>query len=274
MEHIRFSQIAAMNEHFVLQTFESFLECVVQCGINNIELWAGLPHLYAPDMTQDKISTIKKQISSRNLSLICYTPEQCVYPYNIAAKEAEIREYSLDYFFKNLEIASELEAPMLQIVPGWGYRNEPREEALKRSMDSIERICKRSVNLGIRIVLEALEENESNLIRNAIELRDVLNTINLPNLGAVIDTCPMAAAGEDFIISHQYLNDRIWHSHFIDSEHLVWGDGDLPLRKYLRQLDQLEYKGFLTIEVLNDKYLLCPEKALVKSAEAITKYLA
>ena len=83
MKNLNFSQVAAMNEHFILQTLESFLDCAVCSGVHNIELWAGLPHLYAPDMTPDKVKRIREKIRERELELICYTPEQCIYPYNI-----------------------------------------------------------------------------------------------------------------------------------------------------------------------------------------------
>ncbi len=274
MKNLNFSQVAAMNEHFILQTLESFLDCAVCSGVHNIELWAGLPHLYAPDMTPDKVKRIREKIRERELELICYTPEQCIYPYNIAAREEGLREYSITYFMKNLEIASELDAPMFQIVPGWGYRNEPRTDALERSMDSIRCIVERAEKLGIRVVLEALEEEESNLIRTSSELKEVLDILNMPNLGAIIDTCPMAAAGEDFVRCHEILGKKIWHTHFIDRQHLAWGDGDLPMVSYLEQLDRFDYKGYLTLEVLNDRYLLYPEKALGQGIAEMKKYLA
>ena len=40
MKNLNFSQVAAMNEHFILQTLESFLDCTVCIGVHKIELWA------------------------------------------------------------------------------------------------------------------------------------------------------------------------------------------------------------------------------------------
>lgn len=54
MVDLSFSQVAAMNEHFVLHTFSSFLDSAERSGIHKIELWAGLPHLYAPDTTPQR----------------------------------------------------------------------------------------------------------------------------------------------------------------------------------------------------------------------------
>ena len=105
MVNLSFSQVAAMNEHFVLHTFSSFLDSAERSGIRKIELWAGLPHLYAPDTTPQKVNDIARQLRRRQIELICYTPEQCVYPFNIAAKDPELQKYSLEYFLRNLKIA-------------------------------------------------------------------------------------------------------------------------------------------------------------------------
>ena len=56
-------------------------------------------------------------------------------------------------------------------------------------------ICQEAERLGIRVVLEALEDEESNLIRTATELREAIDQVGAKNLGAIVDTCPMAAAG-------------------------------------------------------------------------------
>ena len=77
MVDLSFSQVAAMNEHFVLHTFSSFLDSAERSGIHKIELWAGLPHLYAPDTTPQKVNDIARQLRRRQMELICYTPEQC-----------------------------------------------------------------------------------------------------------------------------------------------------------------------------------------------------
>lgn len=274
MVDLSFSQVAAMNEHFVLHTFSSFLDSAERNGIHKIELWAGLPHLYAPDTTPQKVNDIARQLRRRQMELICYTPEQCVYPFNIAAKDPELWKYSLEYFLRNLEIAGALEAPMFQIVPGWGLRTEPRQEALKRSLESVGVICRAAERLGIRVVLEALEEEESNLIRTAAELREAIDQVGAKNLGAIVDTCPMAAAGEDFEASYRVLGDKLWHTHFIDSVHQAWGDGVFPLERWLRQLDEHRYEGILTMEILNDRYLLDPSSALEKSARALRSLLS
>lgn len=66
----------------------------------------------------------RKKIRSHHLNVICYTPEQCMYPVNIASREKGIRDWSVNYLKRSLEIASQMEAPRTLITIGQGYRNE------------------------------------------------------------------------------------------------------------------------------------------------------
>ncbi|MBR8644792.1 hypothetical protein KEH51_11300, partial [[Brevibacterium] frigoritolerans] len=61
-------------------------------GINSIELWGGEPHLYVYRNILGNIRGLRREIKSRNMKIICYTPEQCIYPYNIASSDAHWRK--------------------------------------------------------------------------------------------------------------------------------------------------------------------------------------
>lgn len=262
MNKVDRSQIAGMNEHFRRYSLEFFLDSMVGLGIKNIELWAASPHLYMEDVTYAEVSWIRKKIEQRQLKLICVTPEQCIYPVNIAAKEQNVRERSVNYFFKSLEVTSELGANMLQIVPGKGYFDEPVEEAWKRSRESLEKIAKKAETFDITVVLEALEMKESNLINNLSSLKRMLNEVGSSHLQAVIDTCSMAAAGETFGDCFRELGKDVRHIHFVDSSHLSPGDGTLPLSQFIDEIIRHNYNGYLTLEIVSSRYITDPVKPL------------
>jgi fructoselysine 3-epimerase len=255
-------QFAGMNEHFRRYSLDVFLDSMVRLGIENIELWAASPHLYMEDVTYAEVGRIRKEIDRRQLKLICVTPEQCIYPVNIAAKEPDVRERSVKYFLKSLEVTAELGANMLQIVPGKGYFDEPVEDAWKRSRESLEMITKKAETLGMTVVLEALEIKESNLINNLSTLKRMLEEVGSSHLQAVIDTCSMAAAGETFSDCFRELGKDLRHIHFVDSGHLAPGDGTLPLSQYLEEISRHDYKGYLTLEIVSSRYINDPVKPL------------
>lgn len=77
--------IAGMNITFRHFPFNYFLDCMDNLGINGIELWGGEPHLYVYRNILGNIRSLRREIKSRNMKIICYTPEQCIYPYNNAS---------------------------------------------------------------------------------------------------------------------------------------------------------------------------------------------
>lgn len=272
MGKVQRSQIAGMNEHFRRFSLEYFLDSMVELEVDHIELWAASPHLYIEDVSFTEVCRVRQEIERRNLKLICVTPEQCIYPVNIAAKEPIVRERSISYFLKSLEVTSELGAIMLQIVPGRGYYDEPVEEVWGRSRDSLAQIAEKAGSLGITVVLEALETKESNLIPHLSALKRMLKEVGSPHLKAVIDTCPMAASGESFDDCFQAMGEDLRHIHFVDYGHLTWGDGTLPLTQYLDQIGNHEYAGFLTLEIVSSRYITDPKQAVKRALEYFQCY--
>lgn len=97
--------------------------------IENLELWAGEPHLFVYRNALRNIRTLKKEIRIRGLKVICYTPEQCVYPYNLAASDDHWRKISIDYFTDNLYAALELGADKMLVTSGIGDFSRSQEES-------------------------------------------------------------------------------------------------------------------------------------------------
>ncbi|CAH1198798.1 Fructoselysine 3-epimerase [Paenibacillus plantiphilus] len=267
MTHLNRSQIAGMNENYRLFPLTYFLDSMVELEIEAIELWAGAPHLYIEDLQLAQVRDIRKQIESRGLKLICYTPEQCQYPFNIAAKEPQLHRRSMSYFMKSLEAAAELGTNLFQTVPGWGYFDEPMEEGWERARDSLAALTDRAGELGITIVLEPLERRGTNLITDLPSLRRMLEEIKSSHLKVIIDTCPMAAAGESFEDYFQTFGKDVKHIHFVDSLHRAWGDGHFPLPAFLRDIDNYSYEGYLTLEI-------CARSTFANPAEAVRQSLA
>ena len=266
--------IAGMNFHYAHYPFDYFLESMKSLGIEKIEIWGASPHLYVNDLQMTQINVIKKKIKEQGLEVICFTPEQCVYPVNIAAQEDYIRERSIKYFEKSLQVCHQLEVAMLLITPGWGYLSQPVEEAWSRSRDALAGLAGQAGKLGICLALEPLTPQESNLITELSSLKRMLSEINSPYLKGMLDTIPMAMAGEDIENYLRELGQDLIHIHFIDGKpkgHLAWGDGILPLQDYLEKLRRYDYQGYLSLEITDRSYFIEPAQAVKQCLEQILK---
>jgi len=273
MSPIQRSQIAGMNEHYRLFPLEYFFDAMVDLEMESIELWAGAPHLYIEDWNLADLKRIRRQMESRGLRLICYTPEQCQYRFNIAAKEDGLRRKSMAYFTKSLEAASELGTDLFQTVPGWGYFDQPAEEAWDRARESLAALAKRGEQLGMTIVLEPLERRGTNLITNLPQLRKMLEEIDSPRLKVIVDTCPMAAAGETFDDYFRAFGNDVLHIHFVDSLHRAWGEGQFSAEQFLKDIGKHGYEGYLTLEICARNTFADPTEAVRQSLEHLYRTL-
>ncbi|MFD2212314.1 sugar phosphate isomerase/epimerase family protein [Metabacillus endolithicus] len=276
MSKINRSQLTGMNFHYLHYPFEYFLDAMEKYQFNKIELWGAAPHCYVEDMNGSDVQKIKKEIEKRSLEVICFTPEQCMYPINLAAKETVLLERSISYFKKSIDVANQLEAPMVLVTAGWGYRNEERSEALKRARDSLERLSAYAEKKGILLALEPLQKVESNLICTLSDLKEMLTSISSPSLRGMVDTIPLAVEKEDLSSYFKELKDNFVHIHFIDGNptgHLAWGDGELPLENFIATLAEYQYDGALTLEFTSAQYLQNPNAAIEKSLRTLDPYL-
>lgn len=277
MSKLSLSRFAGMNIHYFHFPFDYFLDSMVRLGISNIELWAASPHFYVDDLKIASVNRIKKKIKERNLNVICLTPEQCVYPINIAAQETEIRNRSLKYFYRNIELASELDIPIMLVTPGWGYFHKSNNEAWKRSRDSLEQLSIRAEKLSITLALEPISPYNSNIISNLSNLNKMLLEIDSFNLKGMLDLGQMAILHEKIKDYLNVLKNNLIHIHFIDSNeqgaHLALGDGNLPLQDYIDIVSRSKYKGYLTLEIADKSYYFEPEKAVKKSLEKLKQML-
>ena len=257
-------RIAGMNFHYCRYPFEFFLDSMVTLGVQAIELWAAAPHFYREDLSPSAIRRIRREIRSRGLGLVCFTPEQCVYPINLAAKETAFRKRSIAYFLDNLDAAAELGSPLLLVTPGCGYFSEPRAEAWRRSRDSLVSLARQAERLGVVLALEPLSPASSNLINGLSQLRRMVTEVGSSHLRAMLDTVQMAIIGEDIESYLEAFGKNLVHIHLVDGapqNHLAWGDGILPLEKYLRALRQHKYAGWATLEICDRRYYRAPQRA-------------
>jgi fructoselysine 3-epimerase len=266
-------KIANMNNFYHRYSLEYFLDSTVRINLQAIELWGGDPHLYVEETTHQEVVSILHEIKRRDLELVCFTPEQCVYPINLSAKNEKCRKRSIEYFNDCVEIANSLECSKLLITAGYGFFNEPTEEAWKRGRESIYEIARLAETAGVGLILEPLSSPYSNVVTNVRTLKQMITEVNTPVLKAMLDTAPMVQEGDTIDDYASAFGDDLVHIHFVDgdggktSAHLAWGEGCLPLNSFNQSLKKMNYAGTLTLELIGPQYNKDPEKALKQSVE-------
>lgn len=247
-------------------------------GFSQMELWGIAPHLDLFHAADARVERVRTVLADNGLSVWCFTPEQVIYPINIASGDADLRRDSVARFCRGADICATLGARYLFLTSGRGYETEPAEAAWDRAAASLTTIAAHAARNGVRCLLEPLQRVETNVLTNAAGLHRMLDQVGADTIDVVLDTVGMAAAGDDVGDYLRLFGDRIAHVQIVDGTpagHLVWGDGTLPLGDYLTRLAEAGYRGKLTFKPFgNGSYALDPVTAWTRCLAAIDTYLA
>ena len=158
-----------------------------------------------------------------------------------------------------LRLAAELGCEYMEVNSGWGYWNEDKEEAWKRSADMLHRLAEVAKENNVTLVMESIRPEESQLVIDLPAAQKMLREVGHPNLKAMVDTCAMGVAGETLEDWFRALGPDIRHMHFIDGTpygHLVWGDGSHHLGRFIETLNRCGYEGYLGQEITDGRYFM------------------
>jgi protein FrlC len=271
------TQLIGANFSFQHYPFEQVAPIIRGFGVTQIELWGIAPHLDVFHADAARVARVKTILEDNGLSTWCFTPEQVIYPINIASGDAQLRRDSVDRFKHAAEICAELGGRYLFLTTGRGFESAPRDRAWADAAESLREIAGHAEACGIRCLLEPLQRVETNVVTNATDLSRMLADVASPIMDVVLDTVGMATAGDTVSDYLRLFGDRIAHVQLVDGTpagHLAWGDGNLPLGTYLKQLAAAGYRGKLTFEPFgNGSYALEPVKTWTRCLERLAPYL-
>lgn len=270
-------QLLGGNFPYTRFTLDTFIRSMQKLDISQIEFYAASPHLYVEDATVREVNAIHKKLSAAGISVMCFTAEQCNYPFSLSSADKKVRSRSIRYYEKALTCAARMQSPKMQMISGVALLEQSKEEAFSIAQDSIAHIVHLAESEGITIVLEA-DPNCS--VSNTDDQIRMIEKIGSPNLTGMIDTNTLALNGENFSDALDKLGEHVQHFHFIDIDItgqrfcLVPGEGTLPMAHYIQILSELGYRHTLTPELWGNTYLNEPEEATERSFTWLRKHLA
>lgn len=262
MKYARRQQICTLNIHYANFTLDYFLDCQQKLGVENVELLAGHQGLWLDHKGFEPTAPIRRKLEARGIKAPVITPENCGFAYQFASQEKDQFEHSFQYFANGIRMGAELGSTLMEANPGWGYAEESFEEVTKRAGEMFQRLCEVADEYNVTIACETLRPQESKTGDTLPKLKTLFDRVNHPRFKVMIDTCAMGVAGEsiqDWFDT--FGTENIVHTHFIDGNpygHLVWGDGNHNLEKYLKALKDNGYTGLLSQELTDDPYYSDP----------------
>lgn len=271
-------RLAFSTNAFTSYPVEEAVVRIAEIGYQGVEILADRPHLYPPEITDGVTNRIKKilgqygiEVSNINANTASgYFDKalmETIFEPSLSNKDNELREWRVRFTKESINIAEELGAKNISITSGRPIPGCPPErgiENFKRSLEDIL-ICgeRRGVSIGI-------EYEPGLLIENAEETLNLMQMMDSRYLGVNLDIGHLVVSGEDPAEVIQSLSPYLLNIHIEDIRgrkhyHLIPGKGDIDMAAVSRALRNIQYKGFVTVELYT--YNDSPERAAYQALQ-------
>jgi D-psicose/D-tagatose/L-ribulose 3-epimerase len=194
---------------------------------------------------------------------------------DLTHEDASVRNNSLDYITKTLEICAKSGCPVMA-GPSYsavGKRRHVTGEQKKIEWDlavkGLKEAAKRAANLGIKIAVEPLNRFETDLINTSEQCEKLINDIGEKNVGFHLDTFHMNIEEKNSGDAIRRSKGRLFHFHACENDRGAPGSGvNIDWDNVAAALKEIGYDGDAVIESFT------PKTKSIAAAAAIWRTLA
>jgi sugar phosphate isomerase/epimerase len=127
---------------------------------------------------------------------------------------------------------------------------EERRHCRSLALECLWTVCDFAARAGVTVLLEPLNRYECDYINTLADGAAIAREVGAPNLKLLADTFHMNIEEADIPASLKAAGALVGHVHLADTNRQVPGHGHLDVAAVLGALESIEYRGFLSFEVL------------------------
>jgi len=166
-----------------------------------------------------------------------------------SSPEKSIRKSAVQRIKKHIEFASLFKAVVvIGLVKGWVNNSYSQSEDL--ITECLKECNEYSIKKGVNIALEPINRFQEDFFHSILECKTYLDKIQLSNVKMMIDSFHMNIEDKDMWENIRKTRDYIIHVHYSDSNRLAPGMGHFDFMKMTKILKEIEYKGYISAEIL------------------------
>lgn len=141
--------------HYFFYPWEYFLENQKRLGVDKIDFYAAMPHIWIDHYACYGSRAIKQAVDEKGMVMVLFTPKP--YNYCIFAPEEPHGEMSENYYKNCISAAKELGISNMAISLAGGYRDYPENLVRKKGRERLFRLGELAAAENIDLLLETGE---------------------------------------------------------------------------------------------------------------------
>jgi 3-dehydroshikimate dehydratase len=235
--------------------------------MNGIELWTG--HIEDFLNRNGSLKDLKSLIRSYNLSI------PAISPYTYFSKSKEESSKSTTVIERSLEIAAQLDCPMVRTFVGHIPSGEVSRTQWGQTIHDLKQVMKSTDQYGIYLGVEI----HNNTFADRVEsIRSIVKGINHPRLKLIFDGFNLFVDRLEHMDAFESLYSWVNHVHIKNFHwnHEDWNksiptsifEGDVNQKQLLNKLVERNYQGFVSLEYFGPQ----AEKCIWKSIKQLKSY--
>lgn len=163
--------------------------------------------------------------------------------------DPSIRRLAIERIKSQMHLAEALGAMVIiGLIRGFRDKNV---SALQTDNWLVEALCEcAQENENVKLIIEPINRYECDLICTVQEGMELMDRVEYQNVGLLLDSFHMNIEEPSIYDSIKLAKERLYHFHIADSNRWYPGAGHLNFHKIIETLNQVNYKGYVSAEIL------------------------
>lgn len=208
---------------------------------------------FSPAMIRNGVAGIAEALAGEGLEFVGFHwlmvgPE----PLHLTTTDESLRQRSLNHLRRLLDAAGCLGGGVL-ILGSPKQRStsagSDRATALKRLAEGLAQLGDHAVACGSRILLEALDSSQTDIVNTLAEARALVEAIGSPGIGEMFDFHNVGDETDPWDVLIRAQGERIAHVHINEMDGRAPGTGTSDYGPAFEALREINYKGWISMEI-------------------------
>ena len=263
-------KLAFSTNAFKRYSLEDSIREIAKVGYSGVEILCDIPHAYAPSFKDDQVRSLKKTLALSNMQIsnlnafTLYAIGDTYHPSWID----DSREMRIKHTIECIRLAKRIGAKHLSTEPGGPVVAPPVPSSSQQQeqqqyqdisrfekifLGGLTRVTKMAEEEDIKVLIEP---EPGLLIENSRQFKNFVTKIsNSKYIRLNFDIGHFYCVNEDPAKVVYELSDYIEHFHLADiahtriHNHLIPGKGSIDFRSVFDAMDDIGYRGFVTVEL-------------------------
>lgn len=255
-------KLAFSSNAYLRFTFAEAARRIAAIGYRGIEIMADVPHAWPAFLLDEQKRDLKKALDDNGLAIsnvnafmmnAINDARQRYWHPSWIEPDRHYRQVRIDHTKRALDLAAELGAPCITTEPGGPLQPGQRwDDGLRLFLDAILPVGEHAKQVGVDLLVEP---EPGLLIETAAQFETFMSHVSNPAIALNFDIGHFYCVKDDPIPTLRRLAKWTRHVHLEDiaadhvHHHLVPGAGAIDLKGCLATLNELNYPGWVTIEL-------------------------